>query len=724
MSSEATQFSGPDDFQPQQAAVPPAAVDSVRNQRRQRRPADSSDSGPENLPSSDSELVDQTRQQIRVLIHEIAQLAASDCSIEKFYEGFLTRTVSALASVGGAIWVRETVDSPLKLHYQINLTETSLASDARAQQRHGRLLQELAAEGQPTLIGPDSGNADAGNPTSNLLIVGPLKIDQQTVGLVEIFQRPGAGPTTQRGYLRFLIQMCDIASDFMRNQRIRSFAAQQSMWQQLEQFIRIAHQSLDPEQTAYSIANEGRRLIGCDRVSVALGTGRGCRVRAVSGLDAIERRADQVKRLSGLAATVIKAGEPLWYTGEDSDLPPQIEKRLHEYVDKSHSKLLAIIPLNEAVETDEADAATERRKRERRRTLGALIVEQMKDSTVSPAMQRRAEAVVSHGQMALTNATDHHGLFLMPVWKALGKVLPDPTTGKAWKAFVVAGLAATIACLCLLPWPFRLGATGNLRPMVQHEIFAQVDGVLEEVMVFGAGQSFVKQGDVLARMSNSDLMLAIQDLVGRIAELREQIVADERLQSRERLEPVESAMLQSRLASAIQTRESLRKELAIKQQDAERLNIRSPADGLVVNWQLRQNLLRRPVLRGQNLMTVVDPQTDWKVELEMPERRMAHLIQADRENDQPLQVTFGLISNPGVEYKGIVTHVDQSLDVHSDNGNTAKIRVAFNNQQISRDLLRTGTRVTARVHCGQRSIGYVMFHELIETVQSSVMFWL
>ena len=103
----------------------------------------------------------------------------------------------------------------------------------------------------------------------------------------------------------------------------------------------------------YAIANEGRRLIDCDRTSVAIGTGRNCRVKAVSGLDSIERRAEQVKNLGSLASTVIRAGQPLWYAGEDADLPPQIEKRMHAYVDKSHTKMLAILPLFETVpETD------------------------------------------------------------------------------------------------------------------------------------------------------------------------------------------------------------------------------------------------------------------------------------------------------------------------------------------------------------------------------------
>ena len=104
---------------------------------------------------------------------------------------------------------------------------------------------------------------------------------------------------------------------------------QQTMWQQLEQFMRLIHQGLDTKRTTFTLANEGRRLIDCDRVSVAIGAGRNCRIKAVSGLDSIERRAEQVKKLGVLSSAVIRAGQPLWYTGEDDNLPPQIEKKMH-----------------------------------------------------------------------------------------------------------------------------------------------------------------------------------------------------------------------------------------------------------------------------------------------------------------------------------------------------------------------------------------------------------
>lgn len=670
------------------------------------------------------QLVDQTKTQIRSLVQEISELSKSNCSREEFFEGFLTRVASALASVGGAIWIRDSVDEPLQLHYQINLKTTGLAANPQAQAQHSLLLNKLVESGEPNLILPNSGasgNDEAGNATEFLLIVGPLVVDQQSVGLVEIFQRPGAGPTTQRGYLRFLVQMCEIAGDFLRDQRLRLFAEQQLMWQQLEHFIRTVHQSLDIENTVYTVANESRRLIDCDRVSVALARGYRCRIKSVSGLDSIERRAEQVKILSSLATKVVRAGQPLWYNGNDADLPPQIERLLHDYVDKSHSKMLAIIPLKH-IQVVDSDSAPE--KSRLGKPIGALIVEQLKDSQISRTLENRVQVVVEHSEMALTNAVEHNSIFLMPLWKAMGRIASLFRGEQLFKTGLVAvTVAVAIAFLCWFPYPFSLGAKGSLIPEVQHEVFAQVAGVLQEIHIEDGSDVIVEAGQKLATMSNNDLRVEIENLEGELNQTRKQM---ETLQfsGATDMKQLDGIILSGEFEKAREKAISLERRLQIKQAQAALLEIRAPARGRVVNWQVRQNLLHRPVSRGQNLMTIIDPETHWQVELEMPERRVSHLLAAMHDSTEPLQVKFTLVSHPGQEFTGQLLNVDQKLDVHSDEGNSALVRIAFDNTQVDPELLRSGTRVSAKVECGERPIGYVIFHELIETVQSSLLFWL
>ncbi len=117
-------------------------------------------------------------------------------------------------------------------------------------------------------------------------MLAPLRNESEIVGVVEIFQRPGNLPQVERGYLRFLLQMADIGSDYLKTHRLRQYTERQAMWSQLEQFTRLVHRDLHPQETAYTIANEGRRLIECDRVSVATQRGSRYQIAAISGQEA------------------------------------------------------------------------------------------------------------------------------------------------------------------------------------------------------------------------------------------------------------------------------------------------------------------------------------------------------------------------------------------------------------------------------------------------------
>jgi len=73
-------------------------------------------------------------------------------------------------------------------------------------------------------------------------------------------------------------------------------------------------------------------------------------------------------------------------------------------------------------------------------------------------------------------------------------------------------------------------------------------------------------------------------------------------------------------------------------------------DGQVVTWGVGDTLLRRPVQRGQILMTVVEPEGDWELELYLPEKRLGHLADALEDAEQELKVIFMLASHPGQKF--------------------------------------------------------------------------
>ena len=679
--------------------------------------------GEQRFDGPDPLLVAETKNEIRVLVQEISELAQADISATEFYAAFLPRVVSALAAVGGAVW-RVGEGGRLQLAYASNLAAAGIDPQLDAQPRHAALLRQTLAANQATTIPPKaSGEDGAGNPSDLLLVLAPLVIEKEPQAIVEIFQRPGGGLTTQRGYLRFVAQMCDLACEFLRNERLRQLSDSQNLWRQMGEFVQEIHKSLDLRATSFAVVNEARRLIGCDRVSLALAYGSRCHVEAISGLDSLDRRATEVQQLAALATAVLQTGEPVWHGTTPHELPPQIEGPLEAYIDQAHSRMIALLPLVSRQGSD-ADSATSGR-----RPLGVLIVEQLRDARVTETLQRRTELVTQHSATALASAIEHSSLFLLPVWKSLGKatwLFRARTLPKT--LFAAGGILAIITALAIVPTDFDVAARGKLQPVERQEIFTPLDGIVAEVPV-RHGQE-VAPGTVLARLRSTNLDLELAALIGRQTTNSEQLAARQRAlldNSRgPRLSPMDEDRLSGELLELRQEAENIERELAVVREKQRQLTIVAPVPGEVVTWKVEDLLLGRPVIRGQSLMTLANAEGDWELELYLPERRLKHLQESgDRSQesgDWSHDVVFTLSSHPGQQFQGRIVEIEQTAEVRGEEGNTILVRVAIDKSQLP--PLHDQTTVTAKVHCGRRSIGYVWFCDLIETVQTKVLFWL
>ncbi|MEX2173874.1 MAG: HlyD family efflux transporter periplasmic adaptor subunit [Pirellulaceae bacterium] len=679
----------------------------------------------------DPSLVAEMKHEIRALVQEISQLAQSEMPPDDFYAAFLPRVVSAMGAVGGAVWaIGES--GKLRSAYQIKLAESGLDSPPDRRTQHGQLLKKTLVGNQAILVPPQAGPAtpgEAANPSDLLLVLAPLVIENQPQAVVEIFQRAGGGPTTQRGYLRFLVQMCDLACDYLKNSRLRQLSQTQTLWRQLEQFVQAAHQSLDVRATSFAVVNEGRRLIECDRVSLALAYGRRCRVEAVSGLDTIDRRANEVKRLGDLATAVLQTGEPFWYAGGGDALAPQIEQPLQQYLDLSHARLVAVLPLVPGLfgDTEAGSAATRSGK-----PIGAIIVEQLRDARETESLRMRSGLVAQHGASALANAIDHSSLFLLPVWRALGKatwMLRGRALPKTM--LLAAAIVGGALALATVQTDFEIAARGKLQPALRREVFAQIDGVVRSVPVRHA--ETVAAGAVLVQLSNTNLELELATLIGRQTTNQEQLASHQRAlldnssATGARLSPADESRLSGELAQLRQEAQNIERELALFHEKQQQLTVVAPEAGQVVTWKVHDLLQGRPVIRGQSLMTLANPAGPWELELYVPERRLKH-VQAAQTLDAlagdrpPLDVVFTLSSHPGSQFHGRVAEIEKGAEVRGDEGNTVLVRVAIDKEQLP--PLHDQTTVTAKLYCGRTSLGSAWFCDLIETVQTKVLFWL
>src|SRR5207302_11008546 len=129
-----------------------------------------------------------------------AELAESDIQPPEFHVEFLNRVVAAVAASGGALWLLDGRGS-LKLQHQLEFRQTGLLENRQRAQPHDGLLACMMQASGPQIVPPGAGVdgvPGAGNPTGFALIIAPLMVDKQVVGLVEILMDPNRRAATQK----------------------------------------------------------------------------------------------------------------------------------------------------------------------------------------------------------------------------------------------------------------------------------------------------------------------------------------------------------------------------------------------------------------------------------------------------------------------------------------------------------------------------------------------
>jgi multidrug efflux pump subunit AcrA (membrane-fusion protein) len=463
--------------------------------------------------------------------------------------------------------------------------------------------------------------------------------------------------------------------------------------------------------------------------------------------------------LRQLATVVVKSGEDLWYQGDTTNLSPQVEKAVNAYVDESHTKRLAVLPLREA----DPHADDPNRPKRRENMLGAIVIEQLVDSRAPDGLMQRVDVVRRHSSTALTNAQSHEHLFLLPLWRFIGKSRVLVTARNLPKTIIAAiVLSALIAAMWLMPWDFTVTSDGKLRPDIRSYVFAASNGIIDEVLVRDGDT--VAAGDVVARQTSLDVQDELLELDGEIQKTSADIGTKEvqlRNYDSRRNQEVTAAEIQDQINQLKGYRDNLlkRRELVVKK--TKLLDITSPIDGKVVTWKVHDLLLNRPVSTGTRLMEIADPTGEWELQIDVPEAKMGH-VQRElgllRKSDPgaQLEVTFILATHPGDRLVGKVTRVDESAQVSGEEGNTVRMDVAFDQGELLKLIesddeqkdnektvaaaprqltpeeqqqiaelklnLKVGADVKAKIHCGRAPVGYVLFHDLWEFIQSRILF--
>jgi multidrug efflux pump subunit AcrA (membrane-fusion protein) len=571
------------------------------------------------------------------------------------------------------------------------------------------------------------------------VLLAPLVRQGHCVGVVEVFL---GGETADEDLAVRLAALREISQLAMRpledRARVRSDRPADEFARRLLPFVQRLHRDLRVDSVAATTVNEGRLLLGCERASFVVVRGKKIDVVAISGQDRVRERSNLVQTMKELAALVVSTGQPLHYDGAVEVLPPPVQAPLVAYLAESGAVRLTMLPLfappgshDEGEACDVSDS------------LGALLLESFSAEAAAASADHQL-AVASYAAQALHNALVHDGAFLFPFLKRLNRRLTRSAraTRRRHGLYVACGCIG-LALLLAMPVPYYVAAKGQLLPVVHLGVFAPEDGEVVEVAARGGER--IEKGQLLVRLRNVTLDAEHLQARNRLIEMERYLAAliAQRGETVEKGAREAAIRLDGRIAQTQIEVEGLRMRLTSLERELTRLEVRSLVSGTVATFQPTQQLLNRPVRRGELLLEIMAEGGPWQLEVAIPAHRVGHVLAArgdgspklaasatsggtpkpaasvtGGDGDLRLPVRFTLATMPEQTLDGVVHRVGTRMNVAEDG---APVLLAHASIDAAAIPVRTcGTEAYARIYCGRESLAYWLFGDTIDFVRRRV----
>lgn len=708
-----------------------------------------------------------------------AGLAGSNIPPTDFYQQFLNRTVSAIDAPAGAVWLR-TPQGFLQIACQVNLDGVGLENRRGGRQCHNELLRRVftTQPPRPIMLAPNdrldpgatpagppdptgAGNAavPAANLTDYVALFAPIVTpDRQPFGVLELFQEPKHDPRLYQMFLNYAFQMAGYASQYHQFTSTRASSGMEKTFTQVETFARLVHSTLNPTEVAYHVANEGRKLIECDRLCVGVRHARKkITVEAVSGADVVEKASTHVRRLRRLMEAVVAWGDTLTFKGtKDAGLPPQVSRTLDDYLNESQPKLLVVQPIRDERETKDKEKRTKPAR-------SVLVMESFNPPELVEPMIQRLDIVGKHAAPALYNAAEMKRVPLKFLWWPLAKI-QDGLGGKA-RAITIAAvvaLAALTAAMILVPYPLRMDAKGEVQPVEIAKVYAPMEGVVRDIRA--------KPGDKLdpgfpaVRLYSESLEKQYNELVGKRSEALVNEESARKMLDAFRGKPEEELNIRAKQANAKLAIDSANKSIqsleaswnmepgrpgwyraTTPQFDSKLRRPVGASKWTVLDYDKRESLFGRTVRPNEELQRVGNLEGTWQVVLKIPQRNVGQIMKAfadpalhkveDGTGKKYLDVDVLLASQTDTSYLGRLYQDDVAAEAvpnkneHDENEPVVTAYVKLNaegippEKRVPESQFVTGLEVRTRVRCGNHALGYSMFHGVWEWFYEKVVFF-
>ena len=222
-------------------------------------------------------LVNQTRHEITEIVREVALAVRSDRTLNQFFGFLADRVLRAMAAEGVVVWQRVADPHSEHEHWTARarlgpLTDRSF--NELETTIHDRLLQEISESATPVVVPPTPHAVEQSvpaNPAPYPAALAPIESSASGRGaeyVLEVFLEPGGSVATQRGYLRFVAQMSDLAGEFIRRDEVRRWQHHRNRRVQLETVKQSLHEANDEARISNLLVDAIADTFGFARVAL------------------------------------------------------------------------------------------------------------------------------------------------------------------------------------------------------------------------------------------------------------------------------------------------------------------------------------------------------------------------------------------------------------------------------------------------------------------------
>ncbi len=420
------------------------------------------------------------------------------------------------------------------------------------------------------------------------------------------------------------------------------------------------------EVALLALADQLAARLACERVALGLRGKNGFRLEALSHGMQFDRRSQLA---TALAESMDRLQEEVLFWPGDEALKPLL--------DEGKPRSICVLPLG-------SDAA--------------MVCERPEDQPFSArelaALQEQAPLLGAALALKRGQDVQVHQRALA----ATGGLLQRLTgSGHRTAKAVTVALTMILLALVLVPGTFRVHADATIEGRVQRAVVAPFDGFIAEANR-RAGDT-VTAGEVIAQLEDRELKLEMRKSASEEEKLdkeyRRALAAEDRSEAR---------IVQARLAQVQAQTRLLREKL-------DRVQLSAPVAGIVISGDLSRSL-GAPVERGDVLFEVA-PLDEYRLILHVDESSVAHVAAGQTGS-------LTLTALPGNSYRFTVEQVSPVFTEREG-------RVSYRTEgRIDGEVpvLRPGMEGVGKIEIERRSIGYILFHRLLEWLQLKVWLWL